>query len=181
MSDFHDPRDEGAVGGEDIHMKTFDNDYDYDDNEDGSGLDIQSYAGPSIKEEIQMVNLSQKDRFKKSYFESLFENYKNVGITTNKVDDPNDFEYVDVGKGKKELRLKEFPYESLFNKKNGMPLAISTLYQRVKKEGLEILGFENYYKGAKTKDELLPKQERIVQKSLEKIEEAEKTFTENPI
>ena len=62
-----------------------------------------------------------------------------------------------------------------------MPLAISTLYTKVGKDGLKILGFEDYYKGAKPKEELPPKQERIVQKSLEKIEEAEITFTENPI
>ena len=63
MSDFHDPRDEGAVGGEDIHMKTFDNDYDYDDNEDGSGLYTQASEYPSLGEEIknvENVKLSQK-------------------------------------------------------------------------------------------------------------------------
>ena len=66
MDDFPDPRDEGAVGGEDIPMETVD-DYYEDDNEYGSGLDNQSYAGPSIGEEIQMADLSQKDRLKKSY------------------------------------------------------------------------------------------------------------------
>ena len=33
---------------------------------------------------------------------------------------------------------------------------------------LKILGFENYYRGAKPKVELPPKQEKIIQESLEK-------------
>ena len=152
MDDFPDPRDEGAVGGED--------DIDYVDNEDGSGLDIQASEHQSLEEEIENVKLSQIDRFKIEDIKFLFEKYKTAKIisTKDRHIDPNDFILVDVGEGKKELRLKKFPNVSLFNKKDGMPLSINTLYQRVGMDGLRILGFEDSYRGVKPKVKLPPKQ-----------------------
>ena len=84
MDGFPDPRDEGAVGGEDIPMVRYD-DIDYDDNEDGSGLDIQASEHPSLEEEIENVKLSQLNELKKLEIESILKKYKKSWYNINKI------------------------------------------------------------------------------------------------
>ena len=62
--------------------------------------------------------------------------------------------------------------------RNGKPLKLSTLYQKFGRRGMTLLGFQDYID---KKSELPPKQEKIVQKSLNIIEEAETSFAEDPI
>ena len=164
MSDFVDPR-----AGEEIRMDDLDlsNESDYAQNETGFAV------GQSIEDEIEMVELSQRDRLKKSGVDDLFKKYENVGIRSNIHRDPNDFIY-----NNNELRLKDYPDVRLL-KPNGDPYAISTLHQKLGMPGLKILGFEDAARGARPKVSL--QQAQQLENSVETIQEAETSFTENPI
>ena len=170
MADFIDPRDEGAVGGEEIPMNDYD---DYDVNENTPLIDNQEFSGQSIQDEINNAQLSQVDRFKIEDLKFLIGKYEKAGIkSTNEFTDPNDFILKD-----KELRLKDYPDVKLL-KDDGRPYAISTLFQRIGMDGLRTLGFQDY-KTPKAK--LPPKKEKTVKLAVEKIVEAETSFTEDPI
>ena len=164
MSDFVDPH----ADHEEIRMDDLDlsNESDYaqmENNETGVAV------GQSIEDEIE---LSQRDRLKKLEVDNLFEKYENVGIRSNIQRDPNDFIY-----NNNELRLKDYPNVRLLQ--NGKPYAISTLRQRLGIPGLRILGFEDAARGARPKVSL--QQAQQLENSVETIQEAETSFTENPI
>ena len=171
MGDFIDPRDEGAVGGEDIEMNTIDDDYDVDGNnpitDDQTYVMKEKYRKKNIQDEVKFKN--QIDQFKwelmKEDIKFLFEKYSKAGIkSSNKFTDPNNFILKDVG-GKKELRLKEYPNVRLL-KVDGKPYAINTLFKRIGMDGLRILGFEDSYKV--TRPKLPPNKEKTVKTAVEK-------------